>query len=56
MNPANGSFSDGQKAANALGRYARPEEIAAGVVFLRDWCSPGCRRRLWRLRQTVAPP
>jgi 3-oxoacyl-[acyl-carrier protein] reductase len=34
MNPANGSFSDGQKAANALGRYARPEEIAAGVVFL----------------------
>lgn len=34
MNPANGLFSDGQKAANALGRYARPEEIAAGVVFL----------------------
>lgn len=34
MNPANGPFSDGQKAANALGRYARPEEIAAGVVFL----------------------
>jgi NAD(P)-dependent dehydrogenase (short-subunit alcohol dehydrogenase family) len=34
MNPADGPFSDGQKAANALGRYARPEEIAAGVVFL----------------------
>ena len=34
MNPANGPFSEGQKAANALGRYARPEEIAAGVVFL----------------------
>jgi 3-oxoacyl-[acyl-carrier protein] reductase len=34
MNPANSPFSDCQKAANALGRYARPEEIAAGVVFL----------------------
>jgi NAD(P)-dependent dehydrogenase (short-subunit alcohol dehydrogenase family) len=34
MNPANGPFADGQKAANALGRYARPEEIAAGVIFL----------------------
>jgi 3-oxoacyl-[acyl-carrier protein] reductase len=34
MNPANGPLSDCQKAANAFGRYARPEEIAAGVVFL----------------------
>ena len=34
MNPANGPYSEWQKAGNALGRYARPEEIAAGVVFL----------------------
>src|SRR5258708_4248278 len=34
MNPANGPYSELQKASNALGRYARPEEIAAGVVFL----------------------
>lgn len=34
MNPADGPFSGWQKAANALGRYARPEEIAAGVAFL----------------------
>lgn len=34
MNPADGPFSAWQKAGNALGRYARPEEIAAGVVFL----------------------
>jgi NAD(P)-dependent dehydrogenase (short-subunit alcohol dehydrogenase family) len=34
MNPADGPFAAVQKAANALGRYARPEEIAAGVVFL----------------------
>ncbi len=34
MNPANGPYSELQKASNALGRYARPEEIAAGVAFL----------------------
>jgi 3-oxoacyl-[acyl-carrier protein] reductase len=34
INPANGPYSEWQKAGNALGRYARPEEIAAGVVFL----------------------
>lgn len=34
MNPANGPYSAWQKAGNALGRYARPDEIAAGVVFL----------------------
>lgn len=34
MNPADGPYAATQKAANALGRYARPEEIAAGVVFL----------------------
>jgi 3-oxoacyl-[acyl-carrier protein] reductase len=37
-NPADGPSSAWQKAANALGRYARPEEIAAAVVFL---ASPG---------------
>lgn len=34
MNPANGPMSDGQRAASALGRYGRPEEIAAAVAFL----------------------
>ncbi|MER7762308.1 SDR family oxidoreductase [Streptomyces sp. NPDC097619] len=38
MNPEDGPSSDAQRAANALGRYGRPEEIAAGVVFL---ASPG---------------
>lgn len=34
MNPADGAYADFQIAQNALGRYGRPEEIAAGVVFL----------------------
>lgn len=34
MNPQDGPTSDAQRAANAMGRYGRPEEIAAGVVFL----------------------
>ena len=34
MNPASGAFAEAQKALIALGRYGRPEEIAAGVVFL----------------------
>ncbi len=34
MNPADGEHSAGQKAATALGRFARPEEIAAAIVFL----------------------
>jgi 3-oxoacyl-[acyl-carrier protein] reductase len=34
MNPATGDFADIQRAANALGRYGRPEEIAAAVLFL----------------------
>ena len=34
MNPAEGPFSGWQKAGNALGRFGRPEEIAAAVAFL----------------------
>src|SRR5947209_5097406 len=34
MNPASGAFAEAQNALIALGRYGRPEEIAAGVVFL----------------------
>jgi len=38
MNPADGAFAPALNATSALGRYARPEEIAAGIVFL---ASPG---------------
>ncbi|MDT0444649.1 SDR family NAD(P)-dependent oxidoreductase [Streptomyces johnsoniae] len=34
MNPADGAEADVQRTANAMGRYGRPEEIAAGVIFL----------------------
>lgn len=34
MNPDDGPFAEAQKASIALGRFGRPEEIAAGVVFL----------------------
>jgi 3-oxoacyl-[acyl-carrier protein] reductase len=35
MNPAsNGEFAEAQKVATALGRYGKPEEVAAAVVFL----------------------
>jgi 3-oxoacyl-[acyl-carrier protein] reductase len=35
MNPAsNGDFSAAQSQATALGRYGKPEEVAAAVVFL----------------------
>jgi 3-oxoacyl-[acyl-carrier protein] reductase len=34
MNPSGGDFAPPQKAATALGRYGRPEEVAAAVVFL----------------------
>jgi NAD(P)-dependent dehydrogenase (short-subunit alcohol dehydrogenase family) len=34
MNPSVGDFADVQRAANALGRFGRPEEIAAAILFL----------------------
>jgi 3-oxoacyl-[acyl-carrier protein] reductase len=34
MNPENADFAAPQKAATALGRYGRPEEVAAAIVFL----------------------
>ncbi|GIL40109.1 SDR family NAD(P)-dependent oxidoreductase [Roseiterribacter gracilis] len=34
MNPADGEHADGQRAALALNRYGKPEDIAAGVAFL----------------------
>ncbi|MDE1146008.1 MAG: SDR family oxidoreductase [Azospirillaceae bacterium] len=34
LNPANGPFAPVQAAANAFGRYGRPEEVAAGILFL----------------------
>ena len=34
MNPDEGPSAEAQKAMIALGRFGRPEEIAAGVVFL----------------------
>jgi 3-oxoacyl-[acyl-carrier protein] reductase len=34
MNPADGEGAQAQQAENAMGRHGRPEEIAAGIVFL----------------------
>jgi len=34
MNPSDGEMSDFQKQSTALGRYARPEEVAEAVAFL----------------------
>ena len=34
MNPEDGPSADYQRSVNALGRYGKPEEIAAAVVFL----------------------
>jgi 3-oxoacyl-[acyl-carrier protein] reductase len=38
MNPDNGEFADAQRDTTALGRYGKPEEVAAAVAFL---ASPG---------------
>lgn len=38
MNPADGDLAETQKAGTALGRYGKPEEVAAAVAFL---ASPG---------------
>jgi 3-oxoacyl-[acyl-carrier protein] reductase len=34
MNPADSEFVPMAAATTALGRYARPDEVAAGVAFL----------------------
>jgi 3-oxoacyl-[acyl-carrier protein] reductase len=34
MNPDEGEFAQKLKAATVLGRYGKPEEVAAAVVFL----------------------
>ncbi len=34
MNPANGEFSDFQRALSPLGRYGEPKDVAAAVAFL----------------------
>jgi len=34
LNPANGPYAEAQKAQTALGRYGKPEDVAAAVVFL----------------------
>jgi 3-oxoacyl-[acyl-carrier protein] reductase len=34
MNPENADFAAPQRAATALGRYGRPEEVAAAIAFL----------------------
>jgi NAD(P)-dependent dehydrogenase (short-subunit alcohol dehydrogenase family) len=34
MNPSTSEMADTFNSYTALGRYARPEEIAAGVMFL----------------------
>lgn len=40
MNPANGEFADFQRSLSPLGRYGKPDDIAAAVAFL---ASPAAR-------------
>jgi NAD(P)-dependent dehydrogenase (short-subunit alcohol dehydrogenase family) len=40
MNPADGEYAEFQRGLSALGRYGKPEDIAAAVTFL---ASPGAR-------------
>jgi NAD(P)-dependent dehydrogenase (short-subunit alcohol dehydrogenase family) len=40
MNPANGEFADFQRSLSPLGRYGKPDDIAAAVAFL---ASPSAR-------------
>jgi len=41
MNPSNGEGAETQRAMTALGRYGKPEDIAAAVTFL---AGPGARQ------------
>jgi len=41
MNPADGETADGQRAMAALGRFGKPEDVAAAVAFL---AGPGARQ------------
>jgi len=40
MNPADGDFADFQRALIPLGRYGKPQDVAAAVAFL---ASPAAR-------------
>ena len=53
MNPAgNGDLLTAQSAATALGRYGKPEEVAAAVAFLASPAAPTSPAR--RSRSTAA--
>ena len=61
MAPKEGEVADGLKARTALGRYGKPEEVAAAVSFLASpaaayitGATPQCRRWLQRLVSVVS--
>jgi len=63
MNPDNTDFAAPQKAATALGRYGRAEEVAAAIAFLASPGSvvhhrhnAGCRWRFQRLIVGIRMP